>query len=127
MREYNLIYIIGVTLVATLGGLLFGYDTAVISGAEKGLEGFFLQAADFRYNKILHGITSSSALIGCVIGGAISGFFASKYGRRNSLRFASVLFFLSALGSCYPEFLFFPFGEPGWDLLMAFNSSQNVH
>lgn len=122
MREYNLIYIIGVTLVATLGGLLFGYDTAVISGAKKGLEGFFLQAADFRYNKILHGITSSSALIGCVIGGAISGFFASKYGRRNSLRFASVLFFLSALGSCYPEFLFFPFGELGWDLLVAFNS-----
>jgi SP family xylose:H+ symportor-like MFS transporter len=120
-REYNLIYIIGVTLVATLGGLLFGYDTAVISGAEKGLEGFFLQATDFRYNKILHGITSSSALIGCVIGGAISGFFASKYGRRDSLRFASVLFFLSALGSYHPEFLFFPFGEPSWDLLMAFN------
>ncbi|MDR2692225.1 MAG: D-xylose transporter XylE [Dysgonamonadaceae bacterium] len=120
-REYNLIYIIGITLVATLGGLLFGYDTAVISGAEKGLEGFFLQAADFRYTKVLHGITSSSALIGCVIGGAISGFCASKYGRRDSLRFASVLFFLSALGSCYPEFLFFPFGEPGWDLLIAFN------
>lgn len=120
-REYNLIYIIGITLVATLGGLLFGYDTAVISGAEKGLEGFFLQAADFRYTKILHGITSSSALIGCVIGGAVSGFFALRYGRRNSLRFASVLFFLSALGSCYPEFLFFPFGEPSLDLLMAFN------
>jgi SP family xylose:H+ symportor-like MFS transporter len=120
-REYNLIYITGVTLVATLGGLLFGYDTAVISGAEKGLEGFFLQAADFQYNKILHGITSSSALIGCVIGGAISGFFASKYGRRNSLRFASVLFFLSAIGSYYPEFLFFPFGKPSLDLLMAFN------
>lgn len=85
------------------------------------MEGFFLQAADFRYTKVLHGITSSGALIGCVIGGAISGFFASKYGRRDSLRLASVLFFLSALGSCYPEFLFFPFGEPGRDLLIAFN------
>jgi SP family xylose:H+ symportor-like MFS transporter len=120
-REYNLTYIIGITLVATFGGLLFGYDTAVISGAEKGLEAFFLQALDFRYNKVLHGITSSSALIGCVIGGIISGLFASKYGRRNSLRFASVLFFLSALGSYYPEFLFFSFGEPCWDLLIAFN------
>jgi SP family xylose:H+ symportor-like MFS transporter len=120
-RDYNLAYIVSITLVATLGGLLFGYDTAVISGAEKGLEGFFLQAGDFHYTKVLHGITSSSALIGCVLGGAISGIFASKFGRRNSLRIASVLFFLSALGSYYPEFLFFPFGVPSWDLLIAFN------
>ena len=120
-RDYNLSYIISITLVATLGGLLFGYDTAVISGAEKGLEGFFLQATDFQYNKILHGITSSSALIGCVLGGAASGFFASRFGRRNSLRFSSVLFFLSALGASYPEFLFFPYGEPSWNLLIAFN------
>ncbi|MCL1943533.1 MAG: D-xylose transporter XylE [Candidatus Azobacteroides sp.] len=120
-KDYNLTYIMGITLVATLGGLLFGYDTAVISGAEKGLEGFFLQATDFQYNKILHGITSSSALIGCVIGGAVSGLFASRFGRRNSLRFSSIMFFLSALGSFYPEFLFFPYGEPSWGLLIAFN------
>ena len=120
-RDYNLSYVIAITLVATLGGLLFGYDTAVISGAEKGLEGFFIRAIDFEYTKILHGITSASALIGCVIGGAISGFFASRFGRRNSLRFASVLFFLSALGSCYPEFLLFERGIPTQDLLIAFN------
>jgi SP family xylose:H+ symportor-like MFS transporter len=120
-KNYNLSYIATITLVATLGGLLFGYDTAVISGAEKGLEGFFLQAQDFQYTKVLHGITSSSALIGCVIGGAVSGFFASKFGRRDSLRFASVLFFLSALGSYHPEFLFFPEGVPSMDLLIAFN------
>jgi SP family xylose:H+ symportor-like MFS transporter len=120
-REYNLGYVITITLVATLGGLLFGYDTAVISGAEKGLEGFFLQAHDFTYTKVLHGITSSSALIGCILGGLISGFFATRYGRRNSLRFASVLFFLSALGSYYPEFLFFAKGVPTWDLLITFN------
>jgi len=120
-REYNLAYIVSITLVATLGGLLFGYDTAVISGAEKGMEGFFLQAADFTYSKILHGITSSSALIGCVIGGSISGLFASKFGRRDSLRIASVLFFLSALGSWNPEFLFFEKGVPTQDLWIAFN------
>ena len=120
-RDYNLAYIIPVTLVATLGGLLFGYDTAVISGAEKGLEGFFLQAGDFRYDKVLHGITSSSALIGCVIGGFISGFFASRFGRRDSLRFASVLFFLSALGSYCPEFLFFNKDSASYELLIAFN------
>jgi len=120
-RDYNLAYIVSITLVATLGGLLFGYDTAVISGAEKGLEGFFLNAADFSYSKVFHGITCSSALIGCVIGGFISGLFANRFGRRDSLRIASVLFFLSALGSWFPEFLFFKHGEPSYSLWCAFN------
>ncbi|EKU92658.1 D-xylose transporter XylE [Bacteroides oleiciplenus] len=115
------LYLYSITTVAILGGLLFGYDTAVISGAEKGLEAFFLQATDFQYDKVMHGITSSSALIGCVLGGALSGIFASRLGRRNSLRLASVLFFLSALGSYYPEFLFFNYGEPNMELLIAFN------
>ncbi|WP_300901758.1 D-xylose transporter XylE [uncultured Bacteroides sp.] len=115
------LYLYSITTVAILGGLLFGYDTAVISGAEKGLEAFFLQATDFQYDKVMHGITSSSALIGCVIGGALSGFFASRLGRRNSLRLASVLFFLSALGSYYPEVLFFNYGEPNLNLLITFN------
>ncbi len=114
-------YLYSIILVAVLGGLLFGYDTAVISGAEKGLQDFFLGAKDFEYTTLMHGITSSSALIGCVIGGAISGFFASGIGRRNSLRIASVLFFLSALGSYYPEFLFFEEGVPSRDLFIAFN------
>lgn len=108
-------------MVAVIGGLLFGYDTAVISGAEKGLEGFFLTATDFHYDKVMHGITSSSALIGCVIGGAVSGYFASLLGRRNSLRLAAVLFFLSALGSYYPEFLFLEYGKANMSLLLAFN------
>ena len=66
------LYLYSITSVAILGGLLFGYDTAVISGAEKGLEAFFLTATDFQYDKVMHGITSSSALIGCVLGGALS-------------------------------------------------------
>ncbi|GHT14889.1 D-xylose transporter XylE [Bacteroidia bacterium] len=120
-RNYNLGYVVGITLVATLGGLLFGYDTAVISGAENGLQAFFIQAADFNYTNLLHGITSSSALIGCVMGGFASGIFANRWGRRNSLRFASVLFFLSALGSYHPEFLFFEPGVPSFNLWIAFN------
>lgn len=76
------LYLYSITTVAILGGLLFGYDTAVISGAEKGLEAFFLMAPDFQYDKVMHGITSSSALIGCVLGGAMSGVFASRLGRR---------------------------------------------
>ena len=108
-------------LVAVIGGLLFGYDTAVISGADKGLQAFFMGASDFVYTDTIHGITSSSALIGCIIGSALSGFFASNLGRKNSLFIAGVLFFLSALGSYYPEFLFFDYGVPSYSLLVAFN------
>lgn len=115
------LYLYSITSVAILGGLLFGYDTAVISGAEKGLEAFFLMATDFRYDKVMHGITSSSALIGCVLGSLLSGISASRLGRRNSLRLAAVLFFISAIGSYYPEMLFFEYGKPDMGLLIAFN------
>jgi SP family xylose:H+ symportor-like MFS transporter len=114
-------YLYGITAVAVIGGLLFGYDTAVISGAEQSMQAYFKQATDFVYTDAMHGITSSSALIGCVIGGAISGFLAGRLGRRNSLRLAAVFFFLSALGSYDPEFLFFQFGKPSFDVLIAFN------
>ena len=113
-------YLFSIVLVAVLGGLLFGYDTAVISGAEKGLQAFFM-GADFEYTDFLHGITSSSALIGCIIGSAISGLFASGLGRKRSLFVAGVLFLLSALGSYNPEFLFFDYGKPSFSLLIAFN------
>lgn len=115
------LYLFSITLVAVLGGLLFGYDTAVISGAEKGLQAFFMGASDFVYGNALHGLTSSSALIGCVIGSALSGLLATNWGRKKSLIFAGVLFFLSALGSFCPEFLFFPKGVPSLSLLVAFN------
>ena len=114
-------YLFSIVLVAVIGGLLFGYDTAVISGAEKGLQAFFMGASDFAYTDFLHGITSSSALLGCIIGAALSGFLASKLGRKRSLIMAGVFFFLSALGSYAPEFLFFPKGEPTFSLLIAFN------
>ena len=56
-------YLFSIVMVAVLGGLLFGYDTAVISGAEKGLQAFFMGAEDFTYTDFWHGFTSSSALI----------------------------------------------------------------
>jgi SP family xylose:H+ symportor-like MFS transporter len=114
-------YLFSIVLVAVIGGLLFGYDTAVISGAEKGLQAFFMGAKDFVYTDSLHGITSSSALIGCIIGSALSGILATRLGRRNSLFLAGVLFFLSALGSYDPEFLFFDHGVPTYSLLITFN------
>lgn len=110
---------IGITLVATLGGLLFGYDTAVISGAEKSVQAFLIDSQGL--GTLMHGLTISSALIGCIIGGAVSGLFASRYGRKRSLMIAAFLFFLSALGSGYPEFLFFNKGEASMGLLAMFN------
>ena len=117
--EINLVYITVLTLVATLGGLLFGYDTAVISGAEKSIQEYLI--IPLGLSSLVHGATISSALIGCVIGGAISGFFASRLGRKRSLMLAAGLFFVSALGAAYPEFLFFKQGEPTLGLLFAFN------
>ena len=117
----NPAYLFGIVLVAVLGGLLFGYDTAVISGAEKGLQAFFQSAPDFTYTDGWHGFTTSSALIGCIIGALLSGVMASRLGRKKSLFVAGILFFLSALGSYYPEFLFFEKGLASKSLLVAFN------
>ena len=114
-------YLISIVMVAVLGGLLFGYDTAVISGAEKGLQAFFLGASDFAYTDAWHGFTCASALIGCIIGSGISGFLASRWGRKRSLIFAGLMFFVSALGSMTPEFMFFEHGVPTFSLLVTFN------
>lgn len=119
MKGRKILYIYGITLVATLGGLLFGYDTAVISGAEKSLQTYLIQSLGL--NSWIHGATTSSALIGCIIGGIFSGLLASRIGRKRTLLIAAVLFFMSALGSGYPEFLFFTPGEPTLGVLYMFN------
>ena len=115
----NKFYIFGITLVATLGGLLFGYDTAVISGAEKSIQAYLINSQGL--STFIHGATVSSALIGCIIGGALSGIFSNRFGRKNTLLISSVLFFLSALGSGFPEVFFFTKGEPSVGLLLMFN------
>ena len=114
-------YLYGIVLVAVLGGLLFGYDTAVISGAEKGLQAYFLGAADFQYTDFIHGLTCSSALIGCVIGALISGWLANRLGRKQTLFVAGILFFVSALGSAHPEFPFHLHSTPTKTILNSFN------
>lgn len=93
----NLPYIIGITLVATLGGLLFGYDTAVISGAIGSLRSYFGLTA------METGWAASSALAGCVVGAATAGWIADKYGRKPGLLLAAFLFTVSAIGSAIPE------------------------
>src|SRR6056297_246729 len=115
----NRLYIIAITFVATLGGLLFGYDTAVISGAEKSIQAYLVESQGL--SSLVHGLTTSSALIGCIIGGLISGVLATALGRKKTLLIAAGLFFISALGSGYPEFLFFEKGNPTTGLLLMFN------
>ena len=117
--KYNKTYIFGITMVATLGGLLFGYDTAVISGAEKSIEAYLIRPLGL--SSLIHGATVSSALVGCIIGGIISGVFSNRFGRKKSLLIAATLFFISALGSAFPETLFFTKGESSVGLLLVFN------
>lgn len=115
----NTRYIVTLTLIAALGGLLFGYDTAVISGAEQSLQVYFMESLGL--GTFAHGLTVSSALIGCIIGGLISGFLSNRIGRKNSLLVAAVLFFVSALLSAYPEFLFFTKDNQTMGLFIMFN------
>ena len=118
MSNYdNKKFIFKIALIATLGGLLFGYDTAVISGAEQSLQKYLTQ----QYGSFIHGMTVSSALIGCIIGGLLSSSFSSYLGRKKSLQVAAMLFIVSSLLSEYPEFLFFDPGNSSVGLLIMFN------
>lgn len=103
--QYNSSYVFKITMVATLGGLLFGYDTAVISGAVESINKVFVEPqglGEAAANSLL-GFCVASALIGCIIGGALGGVCSNYFGRRNALKIAALLFFISAIGSAWPE------------------------
>ena len=92
-------YIYKVSIVASLGGLLFGYDTAVIAGAIG-----FLQTK-FELTPAMTGWAASSAIWGCVLGAVIAGNFSDKYGRKKALMMTAILFAISAVGSAIPSSL----------------------
>jgi len=92
-------YLVLICLVAALGGLLFGYDTAVISGAIG-----FLQT-HFEMSAAMKGWSAASALLGCVLGAALAGTLCDRFGRRNTLIISAVLFLVSAIGTAVPRTL----------------------
>jgi SP family arabinose:H+ symporter-like MFS transporter len=93
------------TVVAALGGLLFGFDTAVISGTTSAL------TAVYHLSPALLGLTVASALLGTVFGALLAGFPGERYGRRDSLRLMGILYLVSALGCAWAW---------NWDSLVAF-------
>ncbi len=115
MKSNNTLFITGVTLVATLGGLLFGYDTAVISGTTSSLEKFFVEpkGLDEFDSNFWSGFIISSALLGCIIGGIAAGWISDQFGRKKALILSAVLFLISAIGSMYPEIGVGGFGAMG--------------
>lgn len=88
-----------IAFVAALGGLLFGYDTAVISGAI----GFM--STHFELTAAQMGWAASSALVGCVLGVALAGVLSDLLGRKKVLILSAILFLVSALGSAIPKTL----------------------
>ncbi|MET0496691.1 MAG: D-xylose transporter XylE [Steroidobacteraceae bacterium] len=112
----------GLTMIAALGGLLFGYDTAVISGAVGAIDANFIDPRGLSETAAgsLSGWTISCALLGCVIGAALAGPLSARLGRKGGLLVAAVLFFISAIGSAFPEFGLGKVGEMGPAALTPF-------
>ena len=112
----------GLTLIAALGGLLFGYDTAVISGAVTAIDANFITPRGLSETSAssLSGWAVSCALLGCAFGGLLAGWLATKLGRKGGLLIAAVLFLLSAIGSAFPEIGIGAAGSMGVNALTPF-------
>jgi sugar porter (SP) family MFS transporter len=88
-------HVIKSTIVGALGGLLFGFDTAVISGTTSAL------TQTYHLSPALLGVTVSSALVGTVVGAITAGIPGQKFGRRDSLRVMAIFYVISALGCAF--------------------------
>ncbi len=86
-----------VTLVAATGGFLFGYDTAVINGANQYLK------AHFQLNPMQEGIAGASAILGCIPGAMFAGFLSDRFGRRKVLFLCALLYAVSGVLSAIPR------------------------
>src|SRR6478735_1240850 len=100
---FNTGYILGISFISALGGYLFGFDFAVISGALP-----FLQK-QFELNAYWEGFATGSLALGAIIGCLYAGFYSDKYGRRPALMLAATVFLISSLAMAF---------APGRDLFI---------
>jgi SP family xylose:H+ symportor-like MFS transporter len=91
-KSFNNVYIIGISFISALGGYLFGFDFAVISGALP-----FLRK-EFLLDPVWEGFLTGSLALGCIVGCLIAGKIAEKYGRRPGLMVAALIFAISSVG-----------------------------
>lgn len=91
------VYVCVLATVAALGGLLFGYDTGVISG----VIGFL--TTRFQLNEVMQGWAVSNVLIGCMVGASVAGTLSDRFGRKKMLIVAAILFAISAVASALPR------------------------
>ncbi|WP_242132555.1 sugar porter family MFS transporter [Aestuariivivens marinum] len=94
-HTFNYRFLISISMVTAMGGLLFGYDWVVIGGAKPFYEKFF----GITNSPSLQGWAMSCALVGCLVGAIFSGLLSDKYGRKRLLILAAFLFVLSAIGT----------------------------
>lgn len=103
--ETSSAFVVKVSLVAALGGLLFGYDTAVIAGVIG-----YLQKR-FELSPLMTGWAASSAIWGCVFGAMVAGYLSDRFGRKKVLIVTAILFIISSIGAMIPRNL--------WEFLIA--------
>ncbi len=120
MNKFNKSYILGISMISAMGGLLFGYDWVVIGGAKPFYERFF----DIAGSANLQAWAMSSALIGCVVGAVLSGMISDRFGRKWPLLLSAFLFTVASIGTgvamSYTTFILFRiFGGVGIGLASA--------
>ncbi|WP_169083361.1 sugar porter family MFS transporter [Paenibacillus sp. PL91] len=96
-EQVSMKFVTLVSIVSALGGLLFGFDTAVVSGAV----GFMEDRFDL--TKLQVGWAVSSLIIGCIVGAAMSGVLGDRFGRKKVLISAAILFIISSIGTAIPD------------------------
>src|ERR1041385_7880692 len=93
--KFNNTYIVFISFISALGGYLFGFDFAVISGALP-----FLRS-QFHLTPLMEGFLTGSLALGCILGCLVAGRTADKYGRRPGLMVAAAIFSVSSLGMAF--------------------------
>ena len=96
-QQVSMKFVTLVSMVAALGGLLFGFDTAVVSGAI----GFMKERFDL--SEVQVGWAVSSLIIGCIVGAAGAGVLGDRFGRKKVLIMAAILFIIGSIGSAIPD------------------------